>query len=93
MPINGLVSQYGFDVKCKQIMGADMTNKILESLKKTLWFFAAVFIAAPMIFYTPVVSAQAINSKSNFNDYPDGHLNNHGHRYYADHLKSFFLFA
>jgi hypothetical protein len=34
------------------------------------------------------------NSKSNFNDYPDGHLNNQGHRHYADcieaYLKDFF---
>ena len=29
------------------------------------------------------------NSKSNFNNYPDGHLNNKGHRYYADFLESY----
>ena len=27
------------------------------------------------------------NTKANFNDYPDGHLNNKGHRYYADQLE------
>ena len=34
------------------------------------------------------------NAKANFNNYPDGHLNNKGHRYYADfietYLKGFF---
>lgn len=30
------------------------------------------------------------NRKSNFNPYPDGHLNNAGHRYFADSLKAFF---
>jgi len=30
------------------------------------------------------------NSKAYFNDYPDGHLNNAGHRHYADYLKSVF---
>lgn len=29
------------------------------------------------------------NEKSNFNDYPDGHLNNRGHRFYADSIESF----
>ncbi len=29
------------------------------------------------------------NNKSNFNDYPDAHLNNNGHRFYADYLKAF----
>jgi hypothetical protein len=29
------------------------------------------------------------NSKANFNNYPDGHLNNKGHRYYADFLKNY----
>lgn len=29
------------------------------------------------------------NSKDNFMDYPDAHLNNKGHRYYADKLKAF----
>lgn len=29
------------------------------------------------------------NSKTNFNDYPDAHLNNRGHRFYADYLKLF----
>lgn len=29
------------------------------------------------------------NSKSYFNDYPDAHLNNAGHRFYADCLKAF----
>ncbi len=28
------------------------------------------------------------NSKENFNDYPDAHLNNQGHRFYADQIKS-----
>ena len=28
------------------------------------------------------------NSEAYFNDYPDGHLNNAGHRHYADYLKS-----
>ena len=29
------------------------------------------------------------NAKDNFNDYPDGHLNNKGHRYYADFLEGY----
>ena len=29
------------------------------------------------------------NSKSNFRDYPDGHLNNQGHRHYADFIKDY----
>jgi len=29
------------------------------------------------------------NSKANFNNYPDGHLNNKGHRHYADFLKDY----
>ena len=29
------------------------------------------------------------NQKSFFNNYPDAHLNNQGHRFYADYLKSF----
>lgn len=29
------------------------------------------------------------NSKSNFNDYPDGHLSNKGQRHYADYLEGF----
>jgi hypothetical protein len=29
------------------------------------------------------------NEKSNFNDYPDAHLNNKGHRFYADYIKAF----
>ena len=29
------------------------------------------------------------NTKANFNDYPDGHLNNRGHRHYADSLESY----
>lgn len=29
------------------------------------------------------------NVKLNFNDYPDAHLNNNGHRFYADYLKDF----
>ena len=29
------------------------------------------------------------NKKSFFNNYPDAHLNNQGHRFYADYLKSF----
>jgi hypothetical protein len=29
------------------------------------------------------------NSKANFIDYPDGHLNNAGHRYYADFLEKY----
>ena len=29
------------------------------------------------------------NSKSNFNDYPDGHLNNKGHRYYANQIETY----
>ncbi len=29
------------------------------------------------------------NSKKDFNDYPDAHLNNAGHRHYADFLKGF----
>jgi hypothetical protein len=29
------------------------------------------------------------NTKANFNPYPDGHLNNKGHRHYADFLESY----
>ena len=29
------------------------------------------------------------NSKANFNNYPDGHLNNKGHRHYGDFLKGY----
>lgn len=29
------------------------------------------------------------NKKSNFNNYPDAHLNNAGHRFYADSIKTF----
>jgi hypothetical protein len=29
------------------------------------------------------------NEKSNFNDYPDAHLNNKGHRFYANYIKAF----
>lgn len=29
------------------------------------------------------------NRKSNFNNYPDAHLNNEGHRFYADSIKAF----
>ncbi|MFM2307328.1 MAG: hypothetical protein RLZZ367_1997 [Bacteroidota bacterium] len=29
------------------------------------------------------------NQKSNFNNYPDAHLNNAGHRFYADSIKTF----
>ena len=29
------------------------------------------------------------NAKANFNDYPDGHLNNKGHRYYADFIEGY----
>jgi hypothetical protein len=29
------------------------------------------------------------NSKSDFNNYPDGHLNNQGHRYYADLIEKY----
>ncbi len=29
------------------------------------------------------------NAKANFNDYPDGHLNNKGHRHYADYIENY----
>jgi hypothetical protein len=29
------------------------------------------------------------NTKANFNDYPDGHLNNKGHRHYADFIENY----
>ena len=29
------------------------------------------------------------NTKANFRDYPDGHLNNQGHRHYADFIKGY----
>lgn len=44
-----------------------MTDTILSALKRTYLLLTAVLLAAPMVFYTPVVSAQTAGFKRDFN--------------------------